>query len=130
MYHKVIWEDKALESLSKLDEALEKEIRNKVEKHVASNPTRHGKLLKGNWEGRWRCRINDYRAIYEIVYELKEREIVIAVVKVGHRSTVYEGDHPRSTLEGLRITQRPQARDFSRKVARDNGKRKVGRNDK
>ncbi len=42
-------------------------------------------MLEGR-ENRWRIRIGDYRVIYEI----RDNELLVLVVKVGHRREVYE----------------------------------------
>ncbi|CAG8799013.1 13041_t:CDS:2, partial [Racocetra persica] len=83
---------KAKEGLKEIGNRLIAEkIENKVERHLASNPTRHGK-------------------------ELKEEDREVWVAKVEHRSTVYEGYHPTPTTTRPTITERPQARDHQRKV--------------
>ncbi len=137
MRYEVFWEERAKEYLKKIgDRELAEKIERQVERHLASDPTRHGKELKGNWEGRWRYKVDDYRAIYEIIeitYRIEGKKVIIAVVKVGKRTQtgdpddVYGGEHPRSTLRGTRIINRPQARDHKRKVVGNRGKRKVGR---
>lgn len=53
---------------------------------LAGEPRPPGaKKLQGSGE-RWRVRTGDYRVIYEIF----DGELVVVVVKVGHRSNVYE----------------------------------------
>ena len=42
------------------------------------------KKLKG-WDDSYRVRVGDYR----IVYQLLEKEVVIYVVRIAHRSSVY-----------------------------------------
>ena len=144
MNYKVKWENKAKEDLKKIgDRTIAEEIERQTEKVLSSNPFSNGKPLTGNWEGRWTYRIDfpdkSYRSIYEIIeviYKVKRKEVIIAVVKVGERTEtgqsddVYMGEHPHSVLEGRRIIDRPQARDYSRKVVGKWGKRKVGRNGK
>jgi len=46
-----------------------------------------GKALSVNLRGFWRYRIGDYR----VVCDLRENELIVLVVKVGHRSKVYDG---------------------------------------
>jgi len=46
----------------------------------------HGKALTANQVGQWRYRIGDYRLICEI----KDSEIIILVLEVGHRREIYE----------------------------------------
>ena len=46
-----------------------------------------GSLLKGDLRGLRRLRVGDYR----IVYEVATRELVVLVVRIGHRRDVYRG---------------------------------------
>ena len=50
------------------------------------DPRSRGKALKGNLSDFWCYRVGDYRVICKIV----DDELVITVVKVGHRSDVYD----------------------------------------
>lgn len=43
------------------------------------------KLEKG--EGELRVRVGDYR----IVYEIKDKRLIVLVLAIGHRSAVYRG---------------------------------------
>lgn len=51
------------------------------------NPTAFGKALLGDLKGFWRYRVKDYR----ILCRIEARRVVVIVVAVGHRSTVYDG---------------------------------------
>ena len=51
-----------------------------------TDPRQHGKALTANRVGQWRYRIGDYRLICEI----KDSEIIILVLEVGHRREIYE----------------------------------------
>ncbi len=44
-----------------------------------------GKALTNNLKGKWRYRIEDYRLICEI----KDEELIILAISVGHRSKIY-----------------------------------------
>ncbi len=44
------------------------------------------KPLKGNYTGRYRYRIGDYRVIYRV--DEQQRQVI--VLEIGHRSEVYE----------------------------------------
>lgn len=48
------------------------------------NPRFSGKALKGN-DKEWRYRVGDYRLICEI----KDRELIIWIVRIGTRREVY-----------------------------------------
>lgn len=52
---------------------------------LAENP-RLGKPLQGELRPFWSYRVGDYR----IVYEIRDRELVVLVVMLGHRREVYE----------------------------------------
>ena len=82
---KVVWEKDAEKCLSKIDKITAKKIRNKVENYLTKDPYNNGKPLTGQHKGFYRYRFSDYRVIYEI----KEKELIILVIKVGHRKEVY-----------------------------------------
>ena len=50
------------------------------------DPRVRGKALVGNYIGLWRYRVGDYR----ILCDIKNDELCILVVDVGHRRDVYE----------------------------------------
>jgi mRNA interferase RelE/StbE len=35
----------------------------------------------------WRVRVNDYR----IVYQIKDEQLLILIIRIGHRKDIYEG---------------------------------------
>lgn len=44
-----------------------------------------GTALKGEWNGLRRIRVG----VYRIVFEVQDAELVVLVVRIGHRSRVY-----------------------------------------
>ena len=72
---------------NKLDPYIQKLLGAWIRKNLegCSNPRALGKALVGNHKGRWRYRIGDYRLICEI----KDEELVILAISVGHRSSIY-----------------------------------------
>lgn len=52
---------------------------------LAANPRGEG-CIKLSGQERYRTR----QGVYRIIYEVKDAEIVVVVVKVGHRSQVYK----------------------------------------
>jgi mRNA interferase RelE/StbE len=52
---------------------------------LAENP-RLGKPLQGELRPFWSYRVGDYR----VVYDIRNRELVVLVVLLGHRREVYE----------------------------------------
>lgn len=72
----------------KLDRYTMKMIKAWINKNLVGceDPCAHGKGLTSNRSGQWRYRIGDYRLLCEI----KEKELVILALSVGHRSEVYK----------------------------------------
>ncbi|MCX6748371.1 MAG: type II toxin-antitoxin system RelE/ParE family toxin [Candidatus Pacearchaeota archaeon] len=69
--------------LKKLDKPEQERILDKLE-DLKKNPEL-GKPLTGNLAGLWSLRIGDYRAIYQI----RNLELLILVLKLGHRKNIY-----------------------------------------
>ena len=57
----------------------------KVENFLAKDPINRGERLLYKYKGLYRYRFEDYRVIYEIV----KSELIITVLKAGHRREVY-----------------------------------------
>ncbi len=77
----------ALRDLKKLDRTIQREILDYMDKRVATteDPRHFGKPLRASKFGLWRYRVRDYR----IICELQEKRLVVLVVAVGHRNTIY-----------------------------------------
>ncbi len=77
----------ALRDLKKLDRTIQREILDYMDKRVATaeDPRHFGKPLRASKFRLWRYRVRDYR----IICELQEKRLVVLVVAVGHRSTIY-----------------------------------------
>lgn len=73
----------------KLDRYTQRMIKAWIEKNLVGcdNPRQQGKGLTANRSGQWRYRIGDYRLICEI----KDKELIILALSVGHRREVYNG---------------------------------------
>ena len=86
--YKVEYTERAIKSLRKLDKHTRKLIVAWIDKNLVDcqNPRVHGKGLVQNRSGEWRYRVGDYR----IICEIKEKEIVILVLEIGHRREIYE----------------------------------------
>jgi mRNA interferase RelE/StbE len=52
---------------------------------IAANPTRLGKPLRFELEGRWAAR----RGPYRVIYEIEEETHTVTVLAVAHRADVY-----------------------------------------
>ena len=87
MKYKVIFSNKAIKELKKMDKHTSSLIIGWIEKNLegCENPRVHGKGLVENRSGQWRYRIGDYRLICEI----QDEKITILVLEVGHRKNIY-----------------------------------------
>lgn len=84
---KVVFQEKARKQLLKLDKAVTKRIIDYMaEVSALADPRARGKSLVGNLVGFWRYRVGDYRVLCRI----KDKELVVSVVEIGHRSNVYD----------------------------------------
>ncbi len=72
--------------LKRLDPGIARQILSYMGEIARGDPHARGKALTGNWTGYWRYRSGDYR----IICILRNEQLVIEVVKAGHRSSVYE----------------------------------------
>jgi mRNA interferase RelE/StbE len=83
----VIFSERALGDLGKLDKSVRTVIYKWLQKHLVgtTDPRQSGKALTGDLAGFWRYRVGKYRLIAEI----RDKEIIIEIVSVGHRSNIY-----------------------------------------
>ena len=81
-YHK-----RALKQLSKMDRSTKALLFNWIETNLigCSDPRFSGKALSGSYKGLWRYRVGDYR----LVADIRDEEILIIIVNVGHRREIY-----------------------------------------
>jgi mRNA interferase RelE/StbE len=70
--------------IKKLEEQLRSEVIGLIYK-LAENPRPHGcKKLKGREA--YRVRLGDYR----IIYEIRDKVLIVSIVDVGHRKEIYD----------------------------------------
>lgn len=73
-------------------ESLPEQARNRIDKRILSlgdNPRPHGSGALEGVTGLYRIRVGDYR----IIYKIQDTNMVVLVVRIGHRREVYR---PRS----------------------------------
>jgi mRNA interferase RelE/StbE len=80
----------AQKQLARIDKQAAKDIKRYLDERIATdeNPKRFGDPLRRNLSGFWKYRVGHYRVIVEI----HEDRVVVLVVRIGHRSKVYEGN--------------------------------------
>lgn len=88
MAWRVEWEDKAVKELKKLDARAQRNIVGYLREKIATedDPRRLGDPLRKDLKGLWKYRIGDYR----IICSIEEKSVVVLVVRVGHRRSVYK----------------------------------------
>lgn len=78
----------AKKQLAKLDRQIQADIVRYLRERIAGDedPRRYGAPLRRELADRWKYRVGDYRLICEI----QDRKILVLVLMVGHRGTVYD----------------------------------------
>ena len=78
----------AKKQLAKLDRQVQREIVRYLRERISTDddPRRYGAPLRRELAGRWKYRVGAYRLICEI----QDEKILVLVLMVGHRSTVYD----------------------------------------
>lgn len=75
----------AAKAIRKLERSTGHRILNAIDA-LSDNPRPHGCLQLKGGEGELRIRVGDYR----IIYEIHDHELVILVLEVGHRRSIYQ----------------------------------------
>ena len=85
--YKLVFLKSAQKEFEKLDFVFQKKIKEKL-LLLADEPdalTNNIKALKGEHKGKFRLRVNKYR----IIFQRKEDELIITIIRIGHRKEVY-----------------------------------------
>jgi len=85
---RVEWENEAVKELKKLDTRAQRTIIRFMKDKIATeeDPRRFGDPLRKDLKGFWKYRIGSYRLICSI----EDQNVVVLVVRVGHRRNVYK----------------------------------------
>ena len=88
MAWRVEWEDEAVKELKKIDARAQRNIVRFLREKIATedDPRRFGDPLRKDLKGLWKYRIGDYR----IICSIEDKSVVVLVVRVGHRRSVYK----------------------------------------
>ena len=87
------WRIELAETAKKQLVALDRPVQERIRKYLrerigsAADPRELGDSLRGNLAGLWKYRVGDYR----IVAEIRKEEVLVLVVRIGHRRKVYGG---------------------------------------
>lgn len=82
LYDPRVWED----DFKNIDASNQKRIVKAIGEKLGQHPNRFGKRLKGELKDFRSLRVGDYRVIYRV----EEQDVIVLVVKVGHRASVYK----------------------------------------
>jgi len=82
--YRILFTNEARRNIKKLDPSIARIIRKAIGS-LAGNPAK-GKPLAYELAGLRSLRTSDYR----IIYRMKEKELLIIVIAVGHRSEIYK----------------------------------------
>ena len=80
---RIRWDRKAIKELKRIPKKDQRRIFNLVE-GLRTDPLK-GKILSTDWKGFRRLRVGTYR----VIYAFDGIELLISVVRVGHRREVY-----------------------------------------
>ena len=87
MAYSVEYTETALRQLRKLDRPVARRVLDYLDDLTTlDDPRARGKGLTGDLASVWRYRVGDYR----VLCELREVELVILALEVGHRNRVYD----------------------------------------
>ncbi len=82
MIYNILFSESALKQLKKLDSCIQERILSALER-IRVNPERHLSRLVG--DPGYRLRVGDYR----IIVDVDQAKLLVLVVKVGHRKSIY-----------------------------------------
>ena len=87
MRWRLVFSKRSDRQLGKMDPGVRRIVITWLLRHIdgCENPRALGKALSADRSGQWRYRIGDYRVLCEI----RDDEVVVLVIDVGHRSKVY-----------------------------------------
>ncbi len=86
MGYRVEFTPKAAKQFAKMDAATKRRLQDYwLKLHNLNDPRASGKALQGSLAGLWRYRVGDYRILARIV----DDQLLILVVGLDHRSSVY-----------------------------------------
>jgi mRNA interferase RelE/StbE len=71
--------------LKKISAEVRTIIRQAIEEKLMTDPLKFGTPLRRNLKGLMKLRVGNYRIIYSII----EKQILVEVIKIGHRKEVY-----------------------------------------
>ncbi|HYA40015.1 MAG TPA: type II toxin-antitoxin system RelE/ParE family toxin [Syntrophobacteraceae bacterium] len=87
MAWRISFTPRAERDLGRIDPQNARRINRYLRDRVAPDPRALGEPLKGQLREFWRYRVGDHR----ILAKIEDEQLLVLVVKIGHRSEVYGG---------------------------------------
>ena len=84
MTYSVVFKRSAMRQLKRLPQNIQRRIADAVDR-LADNPRPHGYIQMETDDILYRIRVGDYRIVYEII----DNQLVVLVIRIGHRREVY-----------------------------------------
>jgi mRNA interferase RelE/StbE len=85
--YKVVWRDEATEDLARVDRIIAQKIFDRVENYLVKDPYNLGKpLAHHQYKSPYGYRFSRYR----VVYQIKDQEVLITIIRVDHCREVYK----------------------------------------
>ena len=87
MSFRIVFSEKALKQLKKLDRSTASLITGWLRKNIegCSNPRQHGKGHTADRSGQWRYRVGSYR----IIVDINDEKVLVLVLEIGHRKNIH-----------------------------------------
>jgi len=85
--YELVFLTSAQKEFKKLDTSVQKIIKKKLIQLVEDPELLKNNIkpLKGEHKGKFRLRVHQYR----IIFQIKEGELIITIIRVGHRKEIY-----------------------------------------
>lgn len=84
MQYSIRYVASAAKEIRKLDRPTARRILNAIEK-LSTDPLPSGRIQLKDGHGELRIRVGDYR----IIYDIQDDELIVLVLRVGHRRGIY-----------------------------------------
>ena len=78
--------ESAVKEIQELDGSIKKIIKKAIEEKLMVDPLKFGLPLRRSLAGFFKLRVGNYR----IIYQIKNNKVIVLIVAVGHRKSVYE----------------------------------------
>ncbi len=83
---KITYKKTVKKDLRSISKDIQYIIKRAIEEKLQSDPVKYGLPLRRNLKGYMKLRVGDFR----IIYSINQKEVIVHVIKIGHRREVYE----------------------------------------